>query len=114
MSEDGKEMTYLFTENGFKSFILKDFAGNQKIVAIEITNIDRENPEIDFSNVEDKWYNTSENVEVIFRDNIGLSYAILPDGKTQNLFEEKLTHTHLMLAMVSLPTRFMIWREMKQ
>ena len=67
------------------SFILKDFAGNQKIVAIEITNIDRENPEIDFSNVEDKWYNQPFNINVTFSDDRGLNKISFPDSTEEIL-----------------------------
>ena len=87
ISEDGKKLTKLITQNENNTFFVEDISGNRKEITYSVDNIDKILPEI--LGVEDgKTYNT--NMKVSYSDNIGvdeifvdryssLSIAMYPD-----------------------------------
>ena len=67
LSEDGKKLTKVFSENATETITLKDRSGNKKEVSYEINNIDKIPPQI--NGVENgKTYNTD--VKPTYTDNI--------------------------------------------
>lgn len=69
LDESKKILTKNITQNEEKTFLVKDFSGNQKEVNYSIKNIDKENPQI--IGIEDGLTYT-EKKDVSYTDNIGI------------------------------------------
>jgi len=76
--------TYEVSQNGNYKFIAVDISGNRKEIIVEVSNIDKENPEIDYELSTTEWTNQNVTITVNASDNDGVKKIILPDNKEVN------------------------------
>ena len=98
ISDGGKTATYTFNQNSLKSFEIVDEVGNKTIAGIEISNIDKDFPQINVvKEVEDSTFTNQEyNLNAMFTEiGFGIKSVTLPDltVKSFNLVDNKSSYS---------------------